>query len=208
MNQKLALELLKGAIWTGALAPLIWMVLGYRYDWLGANPIEKITHLTGKTALVLLLATLMVTPVRRLSKWNRLLLVRRLLGLFSFFYVSLHFAIWAGLDMTLMLAWMAEDIAERPYVTVGFAAFLILIPLAVTSTKGWIRRLGPRWTLIHKGIYPAAALGAIHFYWIQKADFSEPLLFGVAFGVLFGYRIVAWRNRRSRLSRQDVHLGA
>ena len=176
----------------GALSPLAWIVLGYRNGWLGANPIEKITHVTGTTALSLLLITLLVTPLRKLSGWNRLLLVRRPLGLFAFFYVCVHFGIWAGLDMTLMWEWMVEDVVSRPYITVGFAAFLVLIPLAVTSTRGWIRRLGRKWNLIHKGIYLAGVLGIVHLYWIQKADYGETALFAAALALLLGYRAVPW----------------
>lgn len=196
MNSKRALLVLKILIWLGALAPLAWIAAGYRFDWLGANPIEKITHVTGKTALSLLLITLLVTPVRKLTGWNRLLLARRPLGLFAFFYVCVHLGIWAGLDMTLMWEWMAEDIADRPYITVGMAAFVVLVPLALTSTRGWIRRLGSKWRVIHKGIYIASALAIVHFYWIQKADVREPVLFGLALAVLLGYRAVSWRLKR------------
>ena len=202
MNPRHVITALKVVIWLGALSPAAWLALGYVYDWLGPNPIEKLTHVTGRTALSLLLITLLVTPVRKLTGWNRLLLVRRPLGLFAFFYVCLHFSVWAGLDMTLMLEWMAEDVAERPYITVGFTAFLILIPLAVTSTRGWIRRLGRRWNLIHKGIYVASILAVVHFYWLVKADVSDPLLFAAGLGLLLGYRVWAWA--REMLKRKEA----
>ena len=182
-------------IWIGSLAPAAWLVQAFLLDGLGANPIEKITHVTGKTALSLLLITLLVTPLRRMTGWNRLILVRRPLGLFAFFYACLHFSTWAGLDMTLMLEWMGEDVAARPYITVGFAAFLVLIPLAVTSTRGWIRRLGRRWSLLHKGVYLAAILGIVHFWWLVKADLREPILFGLGLAALLGYRVAVWRRR-------------
>ena len=127
---------LKLILWLGALAPAGWMVAGFFLDWLGVNPIEKVTHVSGMTTLVLLLLTLAVTPARRLTGWNALIQLRRPLGLFAFFYAFVHFSVWMVLDLGFELRWVAEDISERPYITVGFTAFLLMIPLAVTSTKG------------------------------------------------------------------------
>ena len=146
---KHAVVALKALVWTGSLVPAGWLAMEYVRDGLGVNPIERLTHVTGMTALVLLLVTLAVTPLRRLTGWNPLIRLRRPLGLFAYAYAGLHFGIWMVLDLGLRLDWVWEDIVERPYITVGFTAFVLMIPLAVTSTKGWIRRLGKRWQLLH-----------------------------------------------------------
>ncbi len=199
MDQKRAILALKALLWLSALAPATWLIAGFFFDWLGANPIEKLTHVTGMTTLVLLLVTLSVTPVRRLTGWNPVIKLRRPLGLFAFFYACVHFGIWAGLDQGFTWAWMVEDIIERPYITVGFTALVLLTPLAVTSTKGWIRRLGKRWTVLHRAVYVAATLGVIHFYWLVKADVRLPLFLAACLVVLFGYRIAkAVEKRKAR----------
>lgn len=189
---------LKIVLWLGALAPAAWLIDGALRGGLGVNPIEKVTHVTGMTTLVLLLLTLAVTPVRRLSGWNPLVGLRRPLGLFAFFYASVHFLIWMGLDLGFRVDWIWEDIVERPYITVGFSAFLLLIPLAITSTKGWIRRLGRRWTQLHRVVYLAAALGVLHFFWIVKADTRLPLLLAGILAVLLAARVPIWMERRRR----------
>ncbi len=210
MDQKKAIFRLKLVLWISALTPVAWLGAAFYFDTfgatriarvsLGANPIEKLTHVTGMTTLVLLLITLSVTPIRRLSGWNRVIKLRRPLGLFAFFYAFLHFSIWAGLDQTLVWSWMVEDVMERPYITVGFTGFVILIPLALTSTTGWIRRLGQRWTVLHRGIYVTATLGVIHFYWLVKADVRLPLLLAACLMVLLGYRVVFRRKKRRKVS--------
>jgi len=198
MTQRWAVLLLKVVLWLSALAPGAWLLAGmFIYpEWVGANPIETLTHVTGMTTLVLLMVTLSVTPVRRLTGWNPVIRLRRPLGLFAFFYALCHFSIWFVFDMVFNVTWMLEDIAERPFITVGFTAFMILIPLAVTSTKGWIRRLGKRWTTLHKGIYLAAILGVVHFYWFVKADTRLPLVFGAILLVLLGLRAEVFKKRR------------
>jgi sulfoxide reductase heme-binding subunit YedZ len=188
MSTKRTVLALKVVLWLGALAPGAWLVAGIFLGWLGANPIETLTHVTGMTTLVLLLVTLSATPVRRLTGWNPVIRLRRPLGLFAFFYATVHFSIWFVFDMVFNVQWMLEDVAERPYITVGFTAFLILIPMALTSTKGWIRRLGRRWATLHKGIYVAATLGVIHFYWLVKADTRLPILLGGVLAVLLVLR--------------------
>jgi methionine sulfoxide reductase heme-binding subunit len=183
------------AVWVGALLPLALLVYDTLTDGLGAEPIETLTHRTGWWGLTLLLATLAVTPVRRLTGWNRIIGVRRLLGLWAFAYVVLHFAIYL-VDQELVLVYITEDVLERPYITVGFAAFLLLIPLAVTSTRGMIRRLGGRrWQLLHRLVYLAAALGVLHFLWLVKADVREPLVFGGVLLVLLLLRLPLPRRR-------------
>jgi len=145
---------------------------------------------------VLLLTTLAVTPVRRLSGWNPVIRLRRPLGLFAFFYAVLHFSVWMVLDLGFQLAWVWEDIVERPYITVGFTAFVLLIPLALTSTKASIRRLGRRWTKLHSLAYVSTALGTVHFYWLVKADVRLPLLLAGVYVLLMALRVQHWLRRR------------
>ena len=192
---------LKVLLWISALAPAAWMAVGALRGWLGVNPIEKVTHVTGLSALTLLLVTLAITPIRRIARWNRIIQLRRPLGLFAFFYALLHFSIWMALDLGFEFSWISEDIMERPYITVGFTGFVLLIPLAVTSTRGWIRRLGRRWAALHRLVYITATLGIIHFYWLVKADTSLPLLFAGILTVLLGSRIAPWQEKRRRRRR-------
>jgi sulfoxide reductase heme-binding subunit YedZ len=193
----------KVVLWLGALSPGAWLAVGMYTGGLGPNPIEKLTHVTGMTTLVLLLVTLTVTPARRLTGWNPLIKLRRPLGLFAFFYAVVHFSIWFVFDMVFNVGWMLEDIAERRFITVGMAALLVLTPLAVTSTRGWIRRLGKRWVTLHRGIYLAAALGVVHFYWLVKADSRLPLLLGACLAVLLLARTPLVTKRRA--SREALH---
>ena len=183
---------LRIVLWLGAPAPAVWLLAGHFRGWLGVNPIEKLTHVTGMTALVLLLVTLAVTPVRRLTGWNPVIRIRRSLGLFAFFYASLHLAIWMVLDLGLELAWAWEDVRERPYIMVGMAAFLLLVPLALTSTRGWIRRLGRTWGRLHRLVYASAALGIVHYYWLVKSDVRLPLLLAGVFALLMAARLPAF----------------
>jgi methionine sulfoxide reductase heme-binding subunit len=200
LNTKRVALGLKLALWLGALAPGAWLVRGLVLGDLGPNPIEKLTLVTGMTALVLLLVTLAVSPLRRMTGWNALIRLRRPLGLFAFFYAACHFSVWFVFDMVFNWRWMIEDVAERPYITVGFAAFVLMIPLAVTSTKGWIRRLGKRWVTLHRLVYLVTGLGVLHYYWVVKADTRLPFLFGAIWAVLLLARIPAarwWARRRS-----------
>ncbi|MEX2467112.1 MAG: protein-methionine-sulfoxide reductase heme-binding subunit MsrQ [Gemmatimonadota bacterium] len=194
MSTKWGVRALKTVLWLGALAPAAWLVAGLIQGRLGPNPIETLTLVTGTTALVLLLVTLAVTPLRRLTGWNPLIRLRRPLGLFAFFYVVCHFSVWFVFDMVFNPRWMIEDIIQRPYITVGFAAFLLLIPLAVTSTKGWIRRLGKRWTKLHRLAYLATALAVVHYFWVVKADTRLPFIFAVILVILIATRIPLARS--------------
>lgn len=152
---------------------------------LGANPIETLEHETGIWALRLLLVTLAMTPLRQLSGRAEFIQVRRMLGLYSFFYVSCHFAIFLVFDLSLSLAALFEEIIERPYITVGFSAWLLLLPLAITSTRGWQQRLKRNWKRLHRLIYPAVLLACVHFLWKVKADPVEPLIYlGIALALL------------------------
>lgn len=188
------------ALWVLCLAPLALLAWRFFTDRLGANPVEFLTHRTGFWALVLLLCTLAVTPLRRLTRQAWLIRLRRPLGLFAFFYALLHVAIWIGLDRFFDWTTMLEDILERPYITAGAVAVLLLVPLAVTSTRGWIRRLGARWQLLHRLVYPAAAAAVLHFFWKRapKLDIFEPLLFAAILALLLLARVPIWLERRRR----------
>jgi len=159
---------------------------------LGANPVEELIHRFGIWGLIFLLITLAVTPLRRLTGWNWLIRFRRMFGLFSFFYVLMHFLTYAGLDQRFDLAVIFEDVAERPFITIGFTAFLLLIPLAATSTNGMMKRLGRRWQKLHRLVYLIAILGVWHFYWQVKLDTLEPLIYAVILAGLLGFRF--WRK--------------
>ncbi len=183
------------------LARLGWK--GY-YGLLGANPVEVITHSTGDWTLIFLMITLAVTPLRKLTGLLWLIRFRRMFGLFAFFYVFLHFLTYIILDQSLDVHAMLRDIVKRPFITVGFSAFVLLIPLALTSTKGWIRRLGgKRWQALHRLIYVAAILGVIHYWWLVKADIRKPEQYAIVLGILLSYRLVVWSLPmiRRRLSR-------
>jgi len=185
--------ILKSVVWLLGLGPLFWIAVRFGTDSLGANPIEEILHWAGRWTLVLLLLTLAITPLRRLTGWHQIIKVRRLVGLFAFFYASLHLSIYLGLDQGFAWSFIVEDVLDRPFITSGMAAFILLVPLAVTSTKGWIRRLGKGWLKLHRLVYPAAALGALHFFWKVKADTFWPLVAVVILLVLFLAR-VPWKR--------------
>lgn len=159
---------------------------------LGANPVEELIHRFGIWGLNFLLITLAVTPLRILTGRNWLLRFRRMFGLFAFFYILMHFLIYAGLDQRFDLAAIVEDVVERPFITIGFTALLLMVPLAATSTGGMMKRLGRRWQKLHRLVYPIAILGVWHFYWQVKLDTLEPLVYIAILAVLLGYRI--WRK--------------
>lgn len=198
MSPKSTVRIVKVVLWIAALAPAAWLVRGILQGTLGANPIETLTHTTGMTALVLLLVTLAVSPIRKLSGWNPVIRLRRPLGLFAFFYAVCHFSIWFVFDMVFNVGWMVQDIIERPYITVGMAALLLLIPLAVTSTRGWIRRLGKRWATLHKLVYVATGLGILHYFWLVKSDYRLPSLLAVCLLILLLARAPLARLARPR----------
>ena len=157
---------------------------------LGANPIDTITRFTGSWALFILLATLSVTPLRKITGRNDLIRYRRMLGLFAFFYAALHFSTFLVLDHHFDWSRILKDILKRPYVTAGFTGFVLMVPLAVTSTAGMIRRLGKRWQQLHRLVYIVAIAGVIHFYWLVKADIRRPAQYGMVLLLLLGYRLV------------------
>jgi len=169
---------------------------------LGANPVEEILDRFGNWALRLIMITLAVTPLRRLTGWNWLSRFRRMLGLFTFFYALMHFLTWLVLDQGLLLSAILEDLMERPFITVGFAALLLLTALAATSTDGMRRRLGRRWQTLHNATYAIAILGVWHYWWQVKKDITEPLIYAGILAVLLGARLAwRWRRRQQRLAR-------
>jgi sulfoxide reductase heme-binding subunit YedZ len=186
----------KIALFITGLVPLLWLAT---HDF-GANPIERITHFTGDWALRFLLLSLAITPARRLFGWNALIGYRRMLGLFAFFYAVLHLSTFVVLDHYFDWSEMVADVYKRPYVTAGMTAFACLLPLAITSTRGWIRRLGRRWTQLHRLVYVAAVAAVVHYWWLVKADVAAPRRYAILFAVLLGVRVVyALRGGRAAL---------
>lgn len=177
---------------------------------LGADPVSELLETCGKTALNFLLLTLAVTPLRQITGWSQLLRLRRILGLFAFGYALAHFAIYVCLDLGLDFATLGEDIAKRPYITVGFAALLTLIPLAATSTDRAMRRMGRRWQRLHRLVYPIAVLGVWHYWWQVKLDTREPFIYASILALLLGWRAVhryaatAWRRRAAARAAQGL----
>ena len=186
----MTLPLLKPAVFAVCLIPLSQLAYRAYCEDLGANPIDTITRFTGSWSLIFLLTSLAVTPLRRISKWNELIKFRRMFGLFAFFYALLHFSTFVGLDHFFNFQAIGKDILKRPYVTAGFTAFVIMIPLALTSSAAMIRRLGKRWQQLHRLVYVAAFAGVIHFYWLVKSDIRRPAQYGAVLAVLLGYRLV------------------
>jgi methionine sulfoxide reductase heme-binding subunit len=187
------LRYLKPAAFLGSLAPLAWLVWRGFHSALGANPIETITHFTGDCTLTFLLITLSVTPVRKLTRQYWLINFRRMFGLFAFFYGCLHLMTYVWLDKFFAVHEMLADIAKRRFITAGMTAFALMIPLALTSTKWSIRKLGgKRWQNLHRLIYFSATAGVVHYIWLVKADLKKPLEYAFVLGVLLAYRVLAW----------------
>jgi sulfoxide reductase heme-binding subunit YedZ len=175
-------------------ADLLWRFIKHN---LGINPVETLQHGTGDWTIRFIVFTLCITPFRKLFKLPDLIRFRRMLGLFAFFYVCLHFLTYLGPDQSFDLAGMWKDVAKRPFITVGFAAFVSLIPLAITSTAGWIRRIGgKRWQMLHRLIYFAAICGVVHYYWLVKSDVRKPLFYGALVGILLLWRLGDWFFKR------------
>ena len=188
---------IKVFIWLAALAPLAVLVWQGLHDDLTADPVKYITHFTGRTALIILFITLCITPIRRFSGWNGIVRLRRLVGLFSFFYAVIHLLIYLAFDRGFVFTELAEDIAKRPYITIGFTAWLMLLALAVTSPQAVLRRMGgKRWRALHRLVYVVPVLGVIHFTWAQKKDISLPLLYAAVLGAIFAVRVALWARNR------------
>ncbi len=202
MNRFLNSKWTKLAVFLVCLVPLANLIWRALHQDLTPNPIEFITHRTGDWTLRFVILTLAITPLRKLPRLGPLIRFRRMLGLFAFFYACLHFGTWIGLDKFFDWAEMWKDVQKRRFITVGFTGFILLIPLAITSTAGWIRRLGGRrWQLLHRAIYLTAMAAVIHYYWLVKSDVRKPLQYASLVGILLAWRLGAWlvarRQRRS-----------
>ena len=181
---------LKAGVFLAALVPFGVVAAAAWSGDLGANPVETLIHHFGEWALRLMLVTLAVTPLRRLTGWNQAVRLRRMLGLFAFFYAGLHLATYVVLDRSLLVEEILDDLTERPYIMVGFAAFVLLVPLAATSTNAMVRRLGGRrWRALHRIVYIAAAGGVIHYWWLVKADVREPFIYAALLAILLILRL-------------------
>lgn len=189
---------LKVLIWVLALLPFVRLLYLGATGQYGANPLEFVTRSTGTWTLVMLCLTLAITPLRRLTGWNWLIRMRRMLGLFAFFYGLQHFLLWIGVDRGFDVAYMIKDVYKRPFITVGFTAFMLMVPLALTSTNGMVRRLGgKRWQALHRLVYAIAVLAILHYWWHKagKNDFGEVSIYAAVVFVLLGLRLW-WRLRK------------
>jgi len=188
----------KALVFVLCLGPLARLVAGGFLDRLGANPVEMITHSTGTWTLTFVMITLSVTPLRRLSGWHWLARLRRMLGLFAFFYASLHFTTYIWLDQFFDVAAIAKDVVKRPFITIGFGAFAMLLPLAATSTDAMARRLGGKnWIALHRLVYVVAICGVIHYWWLVKRDITQPAIYALVLLALLGYRAAGSLKRRA-----------
>jgi len=201
---------LRPALFVVSLIPAVWVVVALASDFfngtrlLGSNPIKEAEHFTGRWVLRFLIVTLAVTPIRQTLGWNWLQRYRRMFGLFAFAYATLHLSIYFFLDLELVWGDLWADIVKRPYITIGMAAFLLLVPLAATSTAKMVKRLGgKRWARLHKAVYVVVVLGTIHFWMAVKRDITLPLVFSLIFALLLGYRLVNLRRRRAAWSTDE-----
>ena len=184
-------RIVKPVVFAAALGPFGWLVYNAFWGDLGVNPVETITNYSGITTLRLIAITLALTPARWLTGFNPIILFRRMIGLFAFFYGTLHFMTYFILDQSLQFGGVWDDVVKRPYITAGFTAFVLMIPLAITSTQGWIRRLGGRrWNLLHRLIYITALAAVLHYFWKVKLDATYPVYYGILMGVLLTARLV------------------
>lgn len=197
LNRVLMSKGTKVAVFLACLIPLGVLAWRAKEGDLTANPIEFIEHWTGDWTMRFLIITLCITPLRKLLRMPQLIRFRRMLGLFAFFYVALHFLTWVGLDRFFNLSDMWADVEKRRFITVGFAGFVLLLPLAITSTRGWIRRLGGKnWQRLHRAIYLSAIAGVIHYAWLVKSDEHKPLEYAAIVAVLLAWRMAAWIRKR------------
>ena len=193
-------RVVKPALYLAAVLPFTWLVFALVTGLVMGDEVKFMQHVTGDTALTCLMLTLSVTPLRRLTGWNELIKVRRLIGLTAFWYACLHLSTYLVFDQSLSIDEIAKDIVKHPWVLVGFTAFLCLVPLAITSTTGWVRRLGgKRWQRLHRLVYVAAIAGVLHYFWLVKKDIQAPLVYGAILLVLLGIRV--WLARRGTAPR-------
>jgi len=197
---------IKVFVFLACLAPVVWLLIAAATDNLSANPIKDITESTGIWTLRFLIITLCVTPLRKLTGWNEVIRYRRMLGLFAFFYGFLHFMTYVWLDQFFAFHDILLDVYKRPFITAGFTGFVAMVPLAITSTKKWIVRLGGRqWQRLHRLAYLSALAGVIHYLWLVKADIQRPVLYGMALSLLLGYRLFAmFPLRRDGLKQREI----
>ena len=201
------LRWIKPVIFLACLEPLGRLAWKGFHGMLGANPIEVITHATGDWTLTFLLITLSITPLRKLTRQYWLIGLRRMFGLYAFFYGTLHLTTYVWLDKFFNVHEMLADVAKRRFITAGLTAFVLMIPLALTSTKGWIRRMGgKRWQALHRLIYFSAAAGVVHYIWLVKADLRKPLQYAAVLAVLMAYRVVVWAGGKAKAN-QGVMAG-
>lgn len=201
-NAQLVKRVLKPLVFATCCVPAAWLLYRTFQGELGVNPLETLTNETGIWTLRLLVATVAITPIRWLTKWNPIITLRRMIGLFAFFYGTIHFFIYFLFDRSLQFDGLWEDVALRPYITVGFTAFVLMIPLAITSTAGWIRRLGGRrWNLLHRLVYVSVMGGVLHYWWKVKLDVTNPVIYAAIVGVLLGWRVVKALNKREARAR-------
>ncbi len=196
---ELITRVVKPGLFVTAVLPLAYLMLRLATGSVEGDQVKFLQHVTGDTVLACLLLTLSVTPLRRLTGWNELIRIRRLIGLTAFWYALIHFLSYVVFDQSLSISDIGADILEHPWVLVGFAAFLMLLPLAVTSTRGWVRRLGgKRWQRLHRLIYPATAAGVVHYFWLVKKDVTDPLYWAAALLLVLALRMVKRPARRLR----------
>ena len=191
----------KVGVFVAALLPLAWIAWAFFSDRLGANPIRELEIQTGLWTLRFLAVTLAVTPARRIFGWNALVKYRRMLGLFTFFYACVHLTMWSAVDWFFAWGDMWQEIVKHKYILIGMLTWLILLPLAITSTKGWVRRLGKRWARLHRLVYVAAVTGTIHYLWAVKKDTFFPVVYFAVFALLLGFRVIDARRKSSRAPR-------
>jgi methionine sulfoxide reductase heme-binding subunit len=205
LNSVLTSKWTKVVVFVACLAPIAMLVWRGFHDDLTADSIAFVTHTTGDWTLRFLVVTLAITPLRKILHAPQLIRFRRMFGLFAFFYVCLHFTTWIWLDKQFVWSEMWKDVEKRRFITVGFTGFVLLIPLAITSTAGWIRRLcGKRWQMLHRLIYVIALLGVIHYYWLVKSSVRKPLFYGFLVGILLAWRLVTWLIGRHGRSKTGV----
>ena len=205
MRKLLTSKWTKAVVFLVSSIPFVLLCVGLLRSDLGINPVETLQHTTGDWTLRFLIFTLAITPLRKTFKLPELIRFRRMLGLFAFFYVTLHFITYLGPDQSFNFSGMWDDVAKRKFITVGFAAFVLLIPLALTSTTGWIRRLGgKRWALLHRLVYVTAIAGVVHYWWLVKADIQRPMIYGAIVAVLLGFRL--YRKGRDVRLKANVRL--